>query len=146
LRAAAGAPADTRESEVPNPPLTRSVHLAAEATAPRSARDFLATVCSAWHTESLLATAELALSELVSNAVLHAGTDVDVELRLSNGWFRVAVSDGSPVLPRLRPHIAGAVGGHGLDFVSRLADCWGVVPGPDGGKTVWCALRAERRA
>jgi anti-sigma regulatory factor (Ser/Thr protein kinase) len=129
---------------VPKPPLTRSVHLAAEATAPRRARDFLAAACSAWHAEWLSATAGLALSELVSNAVLHAGTELDVELRFGGGWLRLSVRDGSPVLPRLRPRAPGAVGGHGLDFVSRLADSWGVVPGPNGGKTVWCALRTDR--
>ncbi|HEV3170075.1 MAG TPA: ATP-binding protein [Actinocrinis sp.] len=130
---------------MPEPPLTRSVHLAAEVTAPRSARDFLAAACSAWHTEWLSATAGLALSELVSNAVLHAGTDLDVELRLGDGWLRLSVHDGSPVLPLPRQHEPGAFGGHGLDFVSRLADSWGVAPGPDGGKTVWCALRADKR-
>lgn len=129
---------------MPDPPLSRSIHLTSGKSAPRSARDFLAEACSAWHTEWLSATAELVLSELVSNAVLHAGTDLDVELRLGDGWFTLSVSDGSPVLPRLRPREPGAVGGHGLDFVSRLADRWGVAPGRTG-KTVWCALRADKR-
>jgi hypothetical protein len=30
-----------------------------------------------------------------------------------------------------------------LDIVSRLSDSWGVSPDPRGGKTVWCALRAD---
>jgi two-component sensor histidine kinase len=137
---------------VSQPPLTRRLRLAAEATAPRRARDFLAAACAAWRADrliesvavetALIETAGLVLSELVSNAVLYAGTELDVELRLSGGWLTLSVRDGGAGMPRLRNPKPGAIGGHGLDIVSRLTDSWGVSPDPTGGKTVWCALRA----
>lgn len=126
------------------PQRTRRVRLPAEATAPRRARDFVAAACAAWHAERLAETAALMLSELVSNAVLYAGTELDVELRLGGGRLTMSVHDGSDGLPRPGAAAAGSIGGHGLEIVSRLADAWGVAPDPAGGKTVWCTLRADR--
>lgn len=128
---------------MPEPHLTRRVRLPSEPTAPRRARDFLAATCSAWNAERLLETAALVLSELVSNAVLYAGTDLVVELRLGGGRLTMSVRDGAGALPRPGEAKPGAIGGHGLDIVSRLADTWGVSPDPAGGKTVWCTLRAD---
>ncbi|EME97363.1 ATP-binding protein [Streptomyces mobaraensis NBRC 13819 = DSM 40847] len=87
----------------------------------------------------------LVVSELVTNACLHAGGPA--ELLVSNRGtkvLRLEVSDlgnGEPV-PRT-PHRAGRPGGHGMFIVQRLCLDWGVVRNADGaGKTVWAELAA----
>ncbi|MEV8093125.1 ATP-binding protein [Kitasatospora sp. NPDC085879] len=87
-----------------------------------------------------LAVAEdvlLMVSELVTNACLHAGGPRELVLHRTGGGLRVEVSDGSaepPVLQTDRPR--SLPGGHGLRVVDRLAVAWGSVPRPLG-KTVW---------
>ncbi|MEV7175158.1 ATP-binding protein [Kitasatospora sp. NPDC093679] len=87
-----------------------------------------------------LAVAEdvlLMVSELVTNACLHAGGPRELVLQRTGGGLRVEVSDDSvdlPVLQTDRPR--SSPGGHGLRVVDRLAASWGSVPRPPG-KTVW---------
>jgi anti-sigma regulatory factor (Ser/Thr protein kinase) len=83
-------------------------------------------------------TAELLTSELVTNALLHAGTDLTVHVLSagSGSVVRVAVDDGSAVAPALRDPDAGALGGRGLPLVASLATRWGWEPLPVG-KRVW---------
>jgi anti-sigma regulatory factor (Ser/Thr protein kinase) len=87
-----------------------------------------------------LAVAVLA-NELVSNAVVHARTDVLLRLELRGDLLHIAVRDGSPRLLRL---VAApdpqAQGGRGLWLVEQLASGWGVNRHPAGGKVVWCTL------
>ena len=124
--------------------------LDAKVTAPRQARDFLAAACSAWRAEQFIAPASLVLSELVSNAVMHAGTELDVQLRLADDVLLLSVHDTGPGMPQSvmpppgQPDIL-SVGGHGLDIVSQISESWGVAPDPGGraGKSVWCVLRAD---
>ncbi|MFJ7157314.1 ATP-binding protein [Streptomyces sp. NPDC101118] len=85
----------------------------------------------------------LVVSELVTNASLHAGGCH--ELVLSAGEvFRVEVYDGLPDLPQLQPAPRrGVPGGHGLHIVRRLSDRWGAEAHADG-KVVWAEFEAER--
>ncbi len=115
----------------------------AQVTAPRQARVFLAAACAAWRAERFLEPASLVLSELVSNAVVHAGTEVDVLLRLDDGALLVSVHDTSSDMPKPGVPDAYSIGGHGLDIVSRLSESWGVAPDAEGGKSVWCVLRVD---
>ncbi|WP_030623994.1 ATP-binding protein [Streptomyces sclerotialus] len=86
----------------------------------------------------------LVVSELVTNACLHAEGPEELRLRCSAKVLRLEVTDlgaGSPA-PRT-PHRAGRPGGHGMFIVQRLCLDWGVVRNPDGaGKTVWAELAA----
>ena len=109
---------------------------AGPATAAATAAARAATTAAA----STIADAALVLSELVTNAVRHAGTEIQVALELWDGALTVSVHDGGPALPRLIPQAERRFGGQGLAIVVRLAEAWGVVVG-DGGKTVWCRLR-----
>lgn len=121
----------------------RSLRLAGGVAAPRQARDFLAAACSDWRAEQFVEVGSLVVSELVSNAVLHAGTDLDLTLEYSGARLLMRVHDGSPVLPEpagVRPIGAG---GHGLEIIARIAESWGVEPDP-GGKSVWCVLGAQQ--
>ncbi|MCB5181266.1 ATP-binding protein [Streptomyces sp. SMC 277] len=82
----------------------------------------------------------LMVSELVTNACMHAGGPRELVLRHSEDRLRVEVSDGSPEHPRRRPAPNPALpGGHGLIVLERLARAWGSEPatGAWGGKTVW---------
>ena len=86
--------------------------------------------------EDLLDTAELLVSEIVTNALVHAGTPIDVAFSFVDGGLRVEVTDGSPHAPTLRGYGPSAGTGRGLMLLEEMVDAWGVVPdGP--GKTVW---------
>ena len=89
--------------------------------------------------EDLLETALLLTSEVVTNALLHAGTEIDVVASLDDGGLRVEVRDGSPHLPSRLRYAATAGTGRGLLMVEELGDDWGVTRHRDG-KTVWFRL------
>jgi hypothetical protein len=82
------------------------------------------------------------VTELVTNAILHARTVVQVCLERRDEIVRVEVRDGSPIRPALRDHGLHATTGRGLALVSRLAATWGVDVGSDG-KVVWAHLADE---
>ena len=84
---------------------------------------------------------ELALSELVTNAVLHGREGILVSVVLTDATLRVQVADASPVSPSFSMLDPTAVTGRGLMLISAVADRWGVDPTPDG-KAVWFELRA----
>ena len=83
------------------------------------------------------ADAELMVSELVGNAILHAGTEISVTVRCNTERTVVEVHDGSPVMPQPRAHEPLRPGGHGLRIVDALAPRWGVEAVAGDGKTVW---------
>jgi PAS domain S-box-containing protein len=88
---------------------------------------------------SVVADAELAVSEIVTNALVHAGTPVDVTTLVDELTVRVEVGDGSPHLPDARDYDDLAGTGRGLRLLDELVDVWGVTPRVDG-KVVWFEL------
>ena len=86
--------------------------------------------------DDLADTAVLLVSEVVTNALLHAGTDIDLAATLDDAGLRVQVSDGSPHLPSRRRYAATAGTGRGLLMMESLVDDWGVTR-HGAGKTVW---------
>lgn len=123
--------------------LNQRLSLVSGTTAPRQARDFLAAACAEWATPGFLEIGGLVLSELVSNAVLHATGSIEVALRLAGGRLTIEVGDSGQGVPAVVPAARRGVGGNGLDIVSRLAETWGVTANPGGGKTVWCVIAPE---
>ena len=68
----------------------------------------------------------LAVSELVTNAVIHGQGLVEVSLTANDGTIRIEVADQGGGRPKLgQPDIGAARGGWGLRFVDELADDWG---------------------
>ena len=85
----------------------------------------------------------IVVSELATNAVLHAGTAFTVSLTIGSRRLRVAVSDGSPTRPRSRRRgDLEATSGRGLQMVAELSAAWGVDL-DTAGKTTWCDLALE---
>lgn len=85
----------------------------------------------------------LVVSELVTNACLHAGGPEELRLWCHAKALRMEVTDGGSGAPAPRtPHRPGRPGGHGMFIVQRLCLDWGVVRHADGrpGKTVWVEL------
>jgi anti-sigma regulatory factor (Ser/Thr protein kinase) len=76
------------------------------------------------------------LSELMTNALLHAGSEARVHLLIAAGRVRVTVCDTSGEAPVVRPLDAERVGGNGLRIVQALADDWGA-SSLGSGKEVW---------
>jgi hypothetical protein len=91
---------------------------------------------AAWDTLSML------LSELATNAVLHARTEFHVEIIRAADRVRVSVTDLSPVIPRQRDYAADSTTGRGMRLVDSLAVAWGVERGTDR-KTVWFEVLAD---
>jgi anti-sigma regulatory factor (Ser/Thr protein kinase) len=83
-------------------------------------------------------TATLLVSEVVTNAILHARTTVTLTVEVAGGVVRIAVRDGSPVPPRIHSFARTSATGRGLRLLDRLAKRWGVDADPaTGGKVVW---------
>jgi len=91
--------------------------------------------------------AALIVSELLSNAILHArplhGRWLQVAWIVAAGSVEVAVSDGGgPTQPRAEPLSLSAIGGRGLGIVDRLSDRWGV-RAESQRTTVWAVLPTQ---
>lgn len=117
--------------------------LARSPRAPALARDFLTEMCQQWDATPLLDSGALAVSELVTNAVVHARSDMRMTLRWDGDVLTVGVHDGNRALPVVAPpERRGVFGGRGLVMVERMAQSRGVTP-DSAGKTVWCRLAAQ---
>ncbi|MEU6342787.1 ATP-binding SpoIIE family protein phosphatase [Streptomyces sp. NPDC046977] len=113
-----------------------------------AARRFVRAALGAWPTrgpgpdERLTADAVLVVSELVTNAVIHAGTTVELLCRLEPDALVVEVSDHHParvVRDRAELEREGRDGGRGLQLVAALSEAWGITYRRDL-KTIWCRL------
>ena len=113
-----------------------SAHLPPQLDSPRIARRLVARALEEWDCAAALDTVVLLVSEVVGNAVVHAGTEVQVAVRLLTHAIRIEVTDASPAQVRPQRVEADAESGRGLYLVERLAAAWGEEHTPEG-KTVW---------
>ncbi len=103
------------------------------------ARRFVRSVLAELGSSELCGMAELLVSELVTNAILHAGTDLEVVVRVMPGRVSVEVHDRGPGAATRRHYSATSGTGRGLVLVDELARDWGTVVTADG-KFVWFDL------
>jgi hypothetical protein len=142
-----------------NPPQTMSTLLVAVPRAAGDARAFTTLVLDAWGLSHLVETTELLVSELVTNAVKHAGGIMDppddlagvigrippVMLSISHcGALLVQVWDVSGESVIRRAAADDDVDGRGLDLVDALSKKWGCEVLESGGKIVWFVLDTEK--
>src|SRR3954452_20083707 len=141
----------TRAAVTSRLPLTDllQIRLPPDADSPSLARDLVGQACHGWNLGDLLYPARRVLSELVINAIEHAGTDIVVTVSRRGAALHLSVRDGDPRPPRL---LAGGSGeatglgterGQGLRLVHDIADAWGAMPTHDG-KAVWATMGNHR--
>jgi DNA-binding NarL/FixJ family response regulator len=118
------------------PAAEERVHLDREPTAPRAARRFVDETLRRWDCGDAIETIELLVSELVTNAFLHAESVADVAIILRADAIRVEVGDDSPTPPRPRQAKDHEPSGRGLALVESLSSAWGVEV-YENGKVVW---------
>ncbi len=80
--------------------------------------------------------ARLVVSELVTNAVVHAWTRIDLAIVVRGAAVRIEVTDFGVDRPQIW---TGDEGGRGIPIVEALVREWGVVD-MGSAKTVWCEL------
>jgi len=117
--------------------------LPAGVSSPRAARAFTAAWLEAWDLSSLNERAAIAISELATNAVVHAQQTFELRVvdTMDGGvWMGVTDHLREPLAPptEQRP---SSPSGRGLQIVAGLADDWGSDLVDDNGKTVWCIIR-----
>jgi hypothetical protein len=121
----------------------RWLRLTPHPTTPRAARNFVTRTLLEWGLDPLVPAACLVVSELVTNSIVHAGTDIDVSVAWHLGALRLTVRDDSPDLPR--PRVAHLdEHGRGLTVVAAVSRAFGALPTGNGGKVVWAVLNAAR--
>ena len=117
------------------------------------ARRLVSDLLNRWELTALGELATLLTSELVTNALVHTGTGVDLVIAVADGALEIGVNDHhhqsselvKPKFERLGvAHEDGVMGegGRGLLLVDSLADDWGVVQLPNR-KQVWFRLSTD---
>jgi anti-sigma regulatory factor (Ser/Thr protein kinase) len=122
-------------------PSERILHLPVELMSVRRGRIFARDVVNEWGLDELADDVQLAVSELITNAVRHAGTDVVLSLCLEDRLV-VEVRDSDPELDHPLTGVAAdplATSGRGLQIVAAVSADWGVRTSSRG-KAVWFAL------
>ncbi|MEU7660696.1 ATP-binding SpoIIE family protein phosphatase [Streptomyces lincolnensis] len=161
LASDAPVPPGAHQGAQAHPPARVHATLPGSSLAPCSARTALRTALAEWRedgrpgtehlTDRLIGDGVVVLSELVTNAVVHAGTDIEVDCRLEpgTGALVVEVLDHHP--SRAPRDTAGEPSyetpgapeyGRGLRLVAALAESWGITF-RTGAKTVWARLPAQ---
>jgi anti-anti-sigma regulatory factor/anti-sigma regulatory factor (Ser/Thr protein kinase) len=106
-----------------------------------TARRIIRDACHAWNLPHLIDDAELIITEIVANAVQHAGGPVDILLTRRNRHLHMSVRDRSHEPPlRSIPDPESLLGGRGLLLLDAIAAGWGTAETAEG-KAVWATLR-----
>jgi anti-sigma regulatory factor (Ser/Thr protein kinase) len=132
-------------------PLTSELTLAPSPRAAADARRWVGDVCQRLERGDLVECAELGVSELVANAIIHAHAPFKVRVRGTASHPRIEVADGStsPPVPPVRMPGDDDLDllltfGRGLAMVAQCATAWGATIESDG-KIVWFEPAAQMR-
>jgi DNA-binding NarL/FixJ family response regulator len=116
--------------------------LGANLQTPRLARRFVKEALQGRGVRSEVELVELLVSELVTNSIIHAHSDVEVTVSVSSELVRVAVFDSSPEPPTRSAAGPDGASGRGLLMLDALSSAWGIEFAP-GGKSVWFEVKNE---
>jgi anti-sigma regulatory factor (Ser/Thr protein kinase) len=107
-----------------------------------AARGWVRDVLAGWGLPDHVMALELAVSELVTNAIVHGEGTVGVTLEADRGEVKLVVADQGHGAPRQRTGatLEQGAGGWGLGLVDEVADGWGTLR-TDHGTVVWLVLR-----
>lgn len=122
-------------------PRSRRWLLPSEPASIGRARHAVLRTCQAWELGDV-ANAELVVSELVANAVLHGWGHIALRFFDTGDGLRIEVEDSNPAPPVTTDGHANRLGGYGMQIVERLAD-WGWRPSGTG-KLVWAKIRTSQ--
>jgi two-component sensor histidine kinase len=116
-----------------------------DASAPVRARMLVQEACRRWGLPALIDPAQLIVSELVSNSVRHAQTDLELTIALGDHYLHLHVRDRDQQVPRIvTADSADPEHSRGMKLVDGLAAGWGTTLRPYG-KLVWATLRIKQR-
>lgn len=105
--------------------------------APRDARRYVRAELTGLLPDDRLDDVVLAVSEVVTNAVIHSRRPGTLRLLVSDGLVRVEVTDAAAAEPVQRAIDHRSLRGRGIALLGALSDRWGVRREPGGGKAVW---------
>lgn len=114
----------------------RSTVLSADVSSARVARRFVDDTLAGWQVADVLDTAQLLVSEVVTNAVVHGRSEAEVAVRLLDDRVRVEVVDRGDMPVRRRDAEDEETSGRGMALVEALSMAWGIDDLPVG-KMVW---------
>ncbi|MET7519648.1 ATP-binding protein [Streptomyces sp. NPDC005480] len=113
-----------------------------ELTSASRARHLVTAQLGDWALDELVDTAELLVSELVTNALRHTQGPLRLNLRVRHSRLLCEVEDTEPAGPVRNVVDPDAEGGRGTELLDLLADAWGSIRTATG-KTTWFELQAE---
>jgi anti-sigma regulatory factor (Ser/Thr protein kinase) len=117
------------------------VRLSRAADSPRAARLAVSRFCSDQHVaESLITDVLLAVSELVTNAIVHGRPPIQLSATYADDRLRIGVSDAEPQFVPVPTSDVFAVAGRGMSIIAALSHETGVDRYPTT-KTVWACWR-----
>ena len=117
--------------------LERALSLPGEPRSAGLARAFVRQLLEDAGRDDWVESAVLAVSELVTNGVIHGHTDLELTGRVEDDHLRVEVRDFNPTLPSPRSYDDHATTGRGLELVAAVSQAHGVESLGGGGKVVW---------
>ena len=125
-------------------PMTYELTLAPTVDSVGVGRRLVSEALSEWDLESLSYTAALLTSEVLTNSLLHARTQIVLTVERSGPRsITISVRDGSRIVPRRRRHPQDATTGRGLELLDRLSDSWRV-DADDTGKTLTFTVAGDK--
>ena len=121
--------------------VVRRIRLPADRHTPGAAREIVRAALTEVELTELMDEALLLTTELATNGVVHARTDIDLEVVADRDELTVTVTDFAEGLPSRRtPNgVELTEGGRGMLLVDHFATSWGTIHQP-GGKGVWFRL------
>ncbi|MDX3310753.1 ATP-binding protein [Streptomyces sp. ME08-AFT2] len=122
-----------------------SIAFVAEAEEAASLRRLMRLHLGLWGLPGVIETAQLCVTEMLSNVITHVGpgTPTTLSVSMNGGHVRIEIQDpDTRALPTLLQAGAESEGGRGMALIDAMAVRWGVEPRADR-KVTWCELAVE---